>query len=56
MNVIEADSDAVVQPGLGWEDLNAALKDKGIPLFFPVRLISFYGSASTSDQGRSTTD
>lgn len=32
----EADGDVVVEPGVKWEDLNAELKKKGIPLFFPV--------------------
>lgn len=30
------DSDMVVQSGADWMDINATLKDKGIPLFFPV--------------------
>ena len=30
------DSDVVVQAGVGWEDLNAHLKEEGIPLFFPL--------------------
>lgn len=33
----EDDGDVVVQAGVPWEDLNQTLKDKGIPLFFPVR-------------------
>lgn len=32
----EDDGDVVVQAGVPWEDLNQTLKDKGIPLFFPV--------------------
>jgi hypothetical protein len=32
----EADGDVVVEPGVKWEDLNAELKKRGIPLFFPV--------------------
>jgi len=32
----EEDGDVVVEPGVKWEDLNAELKNKGIPLFFPV--------------------
>jgi hypothetical protein len=28
-----------VQPGLGWQDLNKQLKEKGIKMFFPVRSI-----------------
>lgn len=34
----EEDSDLVCQPGIGWMDINAELKRRGIPLFFPVRL------------------
>jgi D-lactate dehydrogenase (cytochrome) len=33
----EEDSDLVCQPGVGWMEINETLKDKGIPLFFPVR-------------------
>jgi hypothetical protein len=33
----EEDSDLVCQPGIGWMEINEALKEKGIPLFFPVR-------------------
>ncbi|KAH7910905.1 FAD-linked oxidase-like protein [Hygrophoropsis aurantiaca] len=32
----EADSDLVCQPGIGWMDINEALAQKGIPLFFPL--------------------
>jgi hypothetical protein len=32
----EADGDLKCEAGAGWEDINQALKDKGIPLFFPV--------------------
>ncbi|KAI5480583.1 hypothetical protein MNV49_000279 [Pseudohyphozyma bogoriensis] len=31
-----ADSQAVVEPGVGWESLNKHLADHGIPLFFPI--------------------
>jgi hypothetical protein len=31
------DSDLVCQPGVGWMEINETLKEKGIPLFFPVR-------------------
>lgn len=34
----EDDGDVVVQAGVQWENLNQSLKDKGIPLFFPVRV------------------
>jgi D-lactate dehydrogenase (cytochrome) len=27
----------VCQPGVGWTEINETLKEKGIPLFFPVR-------------------
>ncbi|KAJ7611591.1 D-lactate dehydrogenase cytochrome oxidoreductase [Roridomyces roridus] len=30
------DSDLICQPGVRWDDLNQTLKDKGIPLFFPI--------------------
>ena len=33
----EEDSDLVCQPGIGWVEINETLKEKGIPLFFPVR-------------------
>ena len=32
----EEDSDLVCQPGVGWMEINQTLKEKGIPLFFPV--------------------
>ncbi|KAI0691286.1 FAD-linked oxidase-like protein [Cerioporus squamosus] len=32
----EDDSDVVCQPGIGWMELNDILKQKGIPLFFPL--------------------
>ena len=35
-SVAENDLDVVVQPGVGYEALNAELKEKGIPLMFPV--------------------
>jgi FAD/FMN-containing dehydrogenase len=34
---VEADGDLRCQPGAKWEDINNTLKDRGIPLFFPVR-------------------
>lgn len=33
---LEEDLDAVVQPGVSYDALNAELKERGIPLFFPV--------------------
>jgi FAD/FMN-containing dehydrogenase len=36
---VEADGDLRCQPGAKWEDINNTLKDKGIPLFFPVRTL-----------------
>ncbi|KAI0632542.1 FAD-linked oxidase-like protein [Trametes polyzona] len=36
LEIHEADSDVVCQPGLRWMDLNETLKKKGIPLFFPL--------------------
>ncbi|KJA24402.1 hypothetical protein HYPSUDRAFT_200621 [Hypholoma sublateritium FD-334 SS-4] len=32
----EEDSDLVCQPGARWMDINEILKEKGIPLFFPI--------------------
>ena len=32
----EDDSDLICQAGTRWEDINYTLKEKGIPLFFPV--------------------
>ncbi|KAF9525592.1 FAD-linked oxidase-like protein [Crepidotus variabilis] len=32
----DADGDLVCQPGAQWMDINATLKEKGIPLFFPI--------------------
>jgi D-lactate dehydrogenase (cytochrome) len=37
---LEADSDVIVQSGVKWEDLNRALAEKGIPLFFPVCIVA----------------
>lgn len=36
LEIHEADSDLVCQPGARWLDINEALKDQGIPLFFPL--------------------
>ncbi|KAI0741791.1 FAD-linked oxidase-like protein [Daedaleopsis nitida] len=36
IEIHEADSDVVCQPGLCWMDLNDTLKKQGIPLFFPL--------------------
>lgn len=35
-HIPEADSDLVCQSGARWEDINEILKERGIPLFFPV--------------------
>ena len=35
-NDTEADGDLRCQAGARWEDINETLKEKGIPLFFPV--------------------
>ncbi|KAI0061432.1 FAD-binding domain-containing protein [Artomyces pyxidatus] len=32
----EADSDLICQPGVGWMEINETLKERGIPLFFPL--------------------
>ncbi|KAJ3856156.1 FAD-linked oxidase-like protein [Lentinula lateritia] len=36
LEINEADSDLVCQPGVGWVEINDTLRDKGIPLFFPI--------------------
>lgn len=36
LEIHEADADLVCQPGAKWVDINATLKEKGIPLFFPL--------------------
>ncbi|KAI0755394.1 FAD-linked oxidase-like protein [Daedaleopsis nitida] len=36
IEIHEADSDVICQPGIRWMDLNETLKKKGIPLFFPL--------------------
>lgn len=36
LEIHEADSDLVCQPGIRWMDINDTLKKKGIPLFFPM--------------------
>ena len=36
VEVHAADSDAVVQAGVQWEALNEELKERGLPLFFPL--------------------
>lgn len=36
LRISEADGDVTLQAGVKWEDLNAHLKEKGIPLFFPL--------------------
>lgn len=36
LSISEADGEAVVQPGVKWEDLNEELVKRGIPLFFPL--------------------
>jgi D-lactate dehydrogenase (cytochrome) len=36
IQINEADGDLICQSGTRWEDINRALKDKGIPLFFPL--------------------
>ncbi|KAI3607994.1 hypothetical protein WG66_005134 [Moniliophthora roreri] len=36
LSINEADSDLICQSGARWEDINQTLKDKGIPLFFPL--------------------
>ncbi|EIM83944.1 D-lactate dehydrogenase cytochrome oxidoreductase, partial [Stereum hirsutum FP-91666 SS1] len=36
LKINEGDGDLVCQSGARWEDINQTLKDKGIPLFFPL--------------------
>ncbi|KDQ60603.1 hypothetical protein JAAARDRAFT_55331 [Jaapia argillacea MUCL 33604] len=36
LEIHENDGDLVCQSGARWEDINETLKDKGIPLFFPL--------------------
>ncbi|OAX39291.1 hypothetical protein K503DRAFT_98298 [Rhizopogon vinicolor AM-OR11-026] len=36
VEIHEADSDLVCQPGIGWMEINEILQQKGIPLFFPL--------------------
>lgn len=36
IEIHEADSDLVCQPGVGWMEINETLQQKGIPLFFPL--------------------
>ncbi|KAJ7771621.1 D-lactate dehydrogenase cytochrome oxidoreductase [Mycena metata] len=36
LHINEEDSDLICQAGARWEDINATLKEKGIPLFFPL--------------------
>ncbi|KAF9074208.1 FAD-linked oxidase-like protein [Rhodocollybia butyracea] len=36
LEINEADSDMVCQPGVGWVEINDTLREKGIPLFFPI--------------------
>ncbi|KAF7353665.1 D-lactate dehydrogenase [cytochrome], mitochondrial [Mycena venus] len=36
LHINEADSDMICQAGTRWEDINQTLKEKGIPLFFPL--------------------
>ncbi|KAI0637234.1 D-lactate dehydrogenase cytochrome oxidoreductase [Trametes polyzona] len=36
LEIHEGDSDLVCQAGARWEDINETLKEKGIPLFFPL--------------------
>ena len=45
------DSDMVVQSGVDWMEINSTLKEKGIPLFFPVGFIPTlqHGPAHSED-------
>jgi hypothetical protein len=41
----ETDGDLSCQSGARWEQINDTLRDKDIPLFFPVSAHAVYGSA-----------
>jgi len=43
--MIVEDSDMICQAGARWEDINHTLKERGIPLFFPV--CASFGTIST---------
>lgn len=50
----ESDADAVCQAGVTWNDLNETLREKGIPLFFPLdpgRNATIGGMISTGCSG-----
>ncbi|ETW81282.1 oxidoreductase, FAD-binding protein [Heterobasidion irregulare TC 32-1] len=36
LEIHEADSDLICQPGVGWMEINETLKESGTPLFFPL--------------------
>lgn len=36
LEIHEADGDLICQAGARWEDVNQTLKDRGVPLFFPL--------------------
>ena len=43
----EADGDLVCQPGVRWEDVNLALREKGISMFFPVCNLNAMGLSTS---------
>lgn len=45
-NLTEADGDMTCQSGARWEQINETLKEKGIPLFFPVRPLIKYSNTA----------
>lgn len=45
-----ADSDLVCQSGTRWEDINSTLKEKNIPLFFPVCISSHLPTKPIDEQ------
>ncbi|KAF9077968.1 FAD-linked oxidase-like protein [Rhodocollybia butyracea] len=54
LEIHEADSDLVCQPGACWSDINDTLREKGIPLFFPLDpapLATIGGMLSTGCSG-----
>lgn len=50
------DSDMVVQCGVDWMEVNATLKEKDIPLFFPVRFVIALSVSKANGKCRSIPD
>ena len=47
----EDDGDVLCQAGARWEDINSTLREKGIPLFFPVSVVILTEEASAESIG-----